>query len=275
MIVVTGATGNVGRPLVEALVAAGEQVTAVSRKISAQDVPAGVQVQQGDLAESERLKPVLDGAKALFLLVSGEFMGTGGSLDTVLESARAVGLPRVVLLSSQGVGTGRHPSVFEDAVRQSGLEWTILRAGGFDSNTFQWAESVRTQRLVAAPFGDVALPAIDPADIAEVGAAALLRPGHIGRTYVLTGPELVSPRQQAAAIGDAVGEPVRFVELTRAEARAQMVQFMPEHVVDATLDILGTPNAGELVVSPDVARVLGRPARTYADWTARNAVAFK
>lgn len=275
MIVVTGATGNVGRPLVEALVAAGEQVTAVSRKISAQDVPAGVQVQQGDLAESERLKPVLDGAKALFLLVSGEFMGTGGSLDTILERARAAGLPRVVLLSSQGVGTGRHPSVFEDAVQQSGLEWTILRAGGFDSNTFQWAESVRTRRLVAAPFGDVALPVIDPADIAEVGAAALLRSDHIGRTYVLTGPELISPRQQAAAIGDAVGEPVRFVEQTRAEARAQMVRFMPEQVADATLDILGSPDAAELSVSPDVQRILGRPAGTYAGWAARNVLAFK
>jgi uncharacterized protein YbjT (DUF2867 family) len=208
-------------------------------------------------------------------LTSGDFLGVGGSLGNAMDSARAAGLSRVVLLSSQGVETRRHHSVFEVAVKQSGLEWTILQAGGFDSNSLQWAESVRTQRLVAAPFGDVALPAIDPADIAEVAAAALLRPGHIGKTYVLTGPAPISPRQQAGVLAEVLGEPIRFVEQTRAEARAQMVRFMPEQVADATLDILGSPNAAELSVSPDVQRILGRPARTYADWAARNVLAFK
>jgi uncharacterized protein YbjT (DUF2867 family) len=275
VIVVTGATGNVGRPLVQALSTAGAQVTAVSRGISAQDVPAGVEVRQADLAGSDSFKPVLDGAEALFVVVSSDFMSVGGDLKHVLDDSLAVGVQRVVLLSSQGVGTGRHPSVFEDAVKQSGLGWTVLRPGGFDSNTLQWTGSVRAQRVVAAPFGDVGLPVIDPADIAEAGAAALLEPGHLGNTYVLTGPAPITPRQQVAALAEALGQPIRFIEQTRAEARDQMIQFMPEQVADATLDILGSPNAAELPVSLDVERILGRQARTYADWAARNIAAFR
>ncbi|QFZ18962.1 NAD(P)H-binding protein [Saccharothrix syringae] len=271
MIVVTGATGNVGRPLVRALAEAGEQVTAVARKQA--DVPAGVRFAQADLIEPGSLKPALDGASALFLLTSAEFLA-GGDIREVVEVVRAAGVGRVVLLSSQGVGTGRHPAGLEDAVKGAGPEWTVLRPGNFDSNALQWAGSVRAHRTVAAPFGDVALPAVDPADIAEVAAAALREPGHGGRTYTLTGPVAVSPRQQAAVIGEVLGEPVRFVELSRAEARERMLAHMPEPVVEATLGILGEPSADERRVSPDVARVLGRPARAFAEWVARNRAAF-
>lgn len=274
MIVVTGATGNVGRPLVRALVEAGEQVTAVSRRISARDVPTGTRHHRADLTEPERLKPALDGAKALFLLTSGDFMAAGGDLGAALDVVRASGVRRVVLLSSQGVGTGNHPSVLEDAVKASGLEWTMLRPGGFHSNALQWADMIRARREVAAPFGDVALPTVDPADIAEVAAMALREPGHDGKLYELTGPAPVSPRQQTAAIEGALGEAVRFVELTRAQARERMLGFMPEPVVESTLDMLGAPSDALRRVSRDVEQVLGRPARTFADWAARNVSAF-
>ncbi|NBH11603.1 NAD(P)H-binding protein [Amycolatopsis sp. SID8362] len=265
MIVIVGATGNVGTPLVRMLAEAGEEVTAVSRRIA--EAPPGVVVRQGDLASPSTL-PV-EGASAVFLMVPPDFRG---SLAPVL--ARAGGA-RVVLLSSQGVGTGRHPAVFEEEVRASGLEWTVLRPGGFASNAFQWAESVRSAREVVAPFGDVALPVVDPEDIAAVAAAALVSPSHAGKTYVLTGPDPVTPREQAAAIGEAVGEPVRFVPWTREEALAAMVNFMPAEVAESTLDILGAPTPEEQRVSPDVARVLGRPPRSFAEWAVRFAGAFK
>ncbi|MEU1514526.1 NAD(P)H-binding protein [Streptomyces sp. NPDC005811] len=275
MIVVTGATGNVGRPLVRALVAAGEEVTAVSRRVPADEAPAGARYHQGDLADPRSLAPALDGAAALFVLTSGEFLAAGGDLGRTLEAARAGGVRRVVLLSSQGVGTGDHSPALEDAVTRSGLDWTLLRPAGFHSNTLLWADGVRERRVVTAPFGDVALPVVDPADIAEVAATALRDAAHTGRTYELTGPAAVSPRQQAAAIGDALGEPVRFVEQSRDEARAAMVRFMPEPVVERTLDMLGTPSAALRRVSPDVERLLGRPARAFAGWANRNAPAFK
>lgn len=276
MIVVTGATGNVGRPLVRALAAAGEKVTAVSRGASAPDVPTGVRHVRADLGDPKSLEPALEGAEALFLLTSGELLSRGiGYLSGVLDAARAGGVRRVVLLSSQGVGTRRHPPELEETVKRSGLEWTVLQPGGFDSNAFAWAETVRARRVAAAPFGDVTLPTIDPDDIAEVAAMTLRTSGHGGSTYVLTGPASVSPRQQVAAIGDALGEPVRFVEQTREEARAQMLGYMPEPVADATLGVLGTPTVEEQRVSPDVERILGRPGRTFAQWAERNVAAFK
>ncbi|MCW3818234.1 NAD(P)H-binding protein [Micromonospora sp. DR5-3] len=273
MIVVTGATGNVGRPLVRALAAAGEQVTAVSRQVAPAEQPPGVRVVPADLTDPAGLKPAFDGADALFLLLTGELLTTDPG--DLLAAARDAGVRRVVLLSSQGVGTRRYPPHVEEAVRASGLEWTVLRPSGFHTNTLAWAEAVRGARMVAAPFGDVGLPFVDPADVAEVAAVALRGDGHGAATYELTGPAPVTPRQQAAAIGEALGEPVRFVELSHAEARERMLPFMPEPVVATTLSILGTPSPAEQRVSPDVERLLGRAPGTFADWAARNVAAFR
>ncbi|MER5862047.1 NAD(P)H-binding protein [Kitasatospora sp. NPDC002040] len=271
MIVVTGATGNVGQELVRTLVEVGEQVAAVSRH--AAELPLGAVHFAADLADPGSLRPALAGARALFLLVAGE------DPEGILDLAREAGVQRVVLLSSQGAGTRpevyRHPVAFEYAVRRSGLDWTVLRSGGLNSNAFAWAGSIRAERTAAAPFGAVGLPTVDPADIAEVAAAVLRGDGHAGRTYDLTGPVPVTPRERAAAIGAALGEPVRFVEQTREEARAQMLAFMPEPVVEGTLAILGEPLPAEQRPSPDVERILGRAPRTFTAWAARTAPAFR
>ncbi|MEU9861769.1 NAD(P)H-binding protein [Streptomyces sp. NPDC047971] len=281
MMVVTGATGNVGRSLVRLLASASEDVTATSRGISEADVPPGVRHVRSDLIEAESLRPVFDGADALFLQSGGP---SAHRLDpyAVLDAAKAGSIGRVVLLSSQGVATrpgsashGDTGRAIEDAVRESGLEWTILRPGGFASNAFAWVESVRARREVAAPFADTGLPVIDPDDIAEVGAVALRKDGHGGEIYELTGPALSTPRERAEAISAALGEPVRFVEQTREEARAQMLRFMPEPVVETTLAILGEPNPAEQRVSPRVEQVLGRAPRTFADWARRYVAAFR
>ncbi|APE25902.1 MULTISPECIES: SDR family oxidoreductase [Streptomyces] len=277
MIVVTGATGNVGRPLVEMLAAAGEQVTAVSRR-PAWGLPAGVAHRQGDLADVAGLKALFEGAEAVYLLVAG--LGDELSPREIVAAAVAAGVRRIVLQSSQLVGT-RTGSVsheilraFETAVRGSGLEWTVLRPGGFASNAFLWAERVRAARTVAAPFADVALPVVDPLDIAGVAARALREPGHAGRTYVLTGPAAVSPREQVRDLAGVVGAPVAFVALSAAEARAELVRFLPEEAVEGMLSVMGDPSAEEQSVSPDVERVLGRAASPFSAWAERNAPAF-
>ncbi|MGW8327533.1 SDR family oxidoreductase [Streptomyces sp. NPDC055897] len=279
MIVVTGATGNIGRPLTQALAEAGEQVTAVSRHPA--QLPDGVRHLSADLAEPAGLAAALDGAKALFLLLSGDLHAPGARPAGLVELAAAQGVRRIVLLSSQGVatrplGASRIATrAVEDAVRDSGLEWSVLRPGGFASNAFAWAESVRTQGTVAAPFGDVGVPVVDPADIAAVAAACLLDDRHTGGTFELTGPEVITPRQQAEAIADALGSPVRFHELTRAEAKSGMIRFVPAELADDTLDIISDPNPAELRISPDVERVLGRAPRPFSDWITRNLAAFR
>ena len=281
MFVVTGATGNVGRSLVQVLAAAGAQVTATSRGISAADVPERVAYTRADLADPESLRPVFDGADALFLQNGGPSAHLLSPQD-ILDVAKAGGVERVVLLSSQGAVTrprsashGGTARSIEEAVQQSGMAWTILRPGGFNSNAYAWAESVRTRRTVAAPFADIGLPTIDPDDIAEVAATTLREDGHAGQIYELTGPALNTPRHRAEAIADALGEPVRFIEQSRDEARAQMLQFMPEPVVETTLTILGEPTPAEQRISPDVEHVLGRAPRTFADWAQRYIAAFR
>lgn len=281
MFVVTGATGNVGRSLVRALAAAGAQVTATSRGISDADVPENVPYTQADLVDAESLRPVFDGADALFLQSGGPSAHLLSPQD-ILDVAKAGGVGRVVLLSSQGVATRPHSAShgdvgrsIEDAIQQSGMEWTILRPGGFNSNAYAWADSVRARRTAAAPFADIGLPTIDPDDIAEVAATALREGGHAGQIYELTGPALSTPRQRAEAIADALGEPIRFIEQTRDEAHAQMLRFMPEFVVETTLTILGEPTPAEQRISPDVERLLGRAPRTFADWAQRHIAAFR
>ncbi|MFE3998308.1 NAD(P)H-binding protein, partial [Nocardioides sp. YIM B13467] len=216
---------------------------------------------------------------ALFLIVSG----AGAHVDgpALMKHAEAAGVRRVVLLSSQAVGTRpgtpSHAPLadLEEAVRSSAMEWTILRPGGFASNALAWVPMIQETNAVHAPYGDVALPVVDPLDIAEVAAATLTEDGHSGRTYEITGPAATTPRQRVEEIAAATGRPLVFVELTPEEARGQMAEFMPTVVVEGTLAILGHPTADEQAVSPHVEEVLGRPARGFGEWARRFAAAYQ
>jgi len=203
----------------------------------------------------------------------GCFPGTGD--NAAYLSAPVIFDPSGNIYSTSYLGGNGAGTVFE--LSPSGGSWkeTVIYGFARDQEIYPWAPLVRAQRTVAAPFGDVGLPAVDPADIAAAAAVVLRGRAHAGRTYELTGPAPVSPRQQAAAIGAALGEPVRFSELTPAEARARMLAFMPEPVADATLAILGDPSPAEQRVSPDLAVLLGRPPGTFEDWAARSVAAFR
>lgn len=281
MIVITGATGNIGRPLVELLSDTGIETVAVSRREQVTDLPSGARHVRGDVGDAASLRTALRGADALFVLLGGELNIAGEPPEHLVTAAREAGVKRLVLVTSQLLATrpdsAAHDRLrgFETAVRDSGLPHTILRPSGFASNAFAWADSVRTRRTIAAPFADVALPVIDPADIAAVAAAALTEDGHSGKTYTLTGPELVTPAEQAATIGAALGEPVEFIEQSREEAFAALTRLWPAEVVEGILRTLGEPNRIERTVSSAVATVTGRPARTFAAWAERHAAAFR
>uniref|UniRef100_UPI0007C71089 NAD(P)H-binding protein n=1 Tax=Streptomyces prasinus TaxID=67345 RepID=UPI0007C71089 len=272
MILVTGATGNIGSALVRQLRGAGSSpVRALTRDASRASFPDGVEAVEGDLTRPVSLKPALDGVRSLFLVP-----GVGAEAD-VLTAARQAGVEHVVLVSSITVRT--HPRLpaaaenlaVERLLQGSGMNWTILRPTQFASNALWWAESIREHRSIRVPYADIGLPTVHPADIAAVAQAALTRPGHRGRTYALTGPARTTPRQQARAIGAALGHEVSVEEISREEAHRQMAPFMGEQTAHAVLDLMGGDVNDELLTVHDtVSRVTGSSARSFRQWAAEN-----
>lgn len=230
MILATGATGNIGSELVRQLSVDGHgaAVRALTRDAARAGavVPDGVELAEGDLGRADSLKSALGGVRSLFLI-----SGVGDDAG-VLDAAREAGVEHVVLVSSITVmthphlGPARANLAVERRLRESGMEWTILRPTQFASNTFWWARSVRDESVVRVPYADVGLPTVHPADIASVARAALTGPGHRERTYPLTGPKRISPRQQADELGRVLGREVACVGVTREEAYPPMAAMM-------------------------------------------------
>ncbi|MFF2007645.1 SDR family oxidoreductase [Streptomyces sp. NPDC058195] len=277
MILVTGATGNIGSALLGELHRAGAgPVRGLTRDVGRVSFPEGVEAVEGDLARADSLKAALDGARSLFLPA-----GRGADAE-VLAAARRAGVEHVVLVSSITVQTHPHlPAAGENLaverlLQDSGMAWTILRPTQFASNTLWWARSIRDQGAVRVPYGDIGLPAIHPADIAAVARVALTEPGHRGRTYALTGPERVTPRQQVAAMAAALGREISFDEISREEAHRQMASFMGDETASAVLDLMGGDTNDELLkVRDTVSQVTGAEARPFGQWATEHSAAFR
>ncbi|MCJ0867867.1 NAD(P)H-binding protein [Streptomyces sp. AP-93] len=277
MILVTGATGNIGSALLKELHVRGAgPLRGLTRDAAKAAFPEGVEAVEGDFAEPASLKPALEGVRSLFLVSR-----LGPDAD-ILEAARQAGVEHVVLVSSITVQTHPHlgPAgenlAVEQLLKASGMAWTILRPTQFASNAMMWAASIREQETVRAPYAQTALPTIHPADIAAVARVALTEPGHQGRTYALTGPEPVTARQQVEAIAAALGREVPFAEISRSQAHAQMAAVFGAEAADAVLDVTGGDVNEELLMVRDtVAQVTGTPARPFRQWAAENATAFR
>ncbi|MGW1997664.1 NAD(P)H-binding protein [Embleya sp. NPDC001921] len=278
-ILVTGATGKVGGALVSRLHAAGVPVRALVRGEA--DFPEGVRAVRGDLGDPASLDTALRGVDAVFLV--WPFMSAEGAsdvIDAIGKHAR-----RVVYLSSAGVGSeeekpGEAITMFhtelERLIEASGLEWTALRPTGFASNTLGWAEEVRTTGAVRAPLARLARPLIHEADIAAVAARALTTDALLGARPLITGPEPVTQERQVALIGEAIGRPVRFEEITLDEAGAQMRAAgwpaeLVEAVLPAQLEMLDHPEP----VNDEVERITGTPARSFREWAVDHAADFR
>ncbi|MFD4561061.1 SDR family oxidoreductase [Streptomyces sp. NPDC058469] len=281
MILVTGATGTIGSEVVRQLAARGEKVRALTRDPAKAHVPTGVETALGHHADPASVETAMTGVEVAFLV--GVFGPDDSAHDRALvEAARAAGVRRIVKLSGIGagdpavgpVGTWHVPG--EQAVRDSGLEWTILRPSAFASNTLGWAASVRAGSPIPNTSGDGGQGVVDPRDVSEVAAAALLDPGHSGRTYTLTGPEVLSVPAQAAVLAEILGRPVAVRGLSSAEAREYLLGLgFSDTFIDASEISRGfVREGGNEVVTGDVREVLGRPARSYREWAQDHKGAF-
>jgi uncharacterized protein YbjT (DUF2867 family) len=277
MILVTGATGNIGSALLRELHACGAgPLRGLTRNAALAMFPEMVEAVEGDFAEPESLQPALEGVRSLFLV------SRLGSDADIIEAARLAGVEHVVLVSSITVQTHPHlgPAgenlAVERLLKDSGMAWTILRPTQFASNALMWAATIRDRETVRAPYADTGLPTIHPADIASVVRVALTEPGHQGRTYTLTGPEPVTARQQVEAIAATLRRDVPFIEISRQDAHAQMAAVFGDEAADAVLDVTGGDVNDELLeVRDTVSRVTGSRARSFQQWAAENIDIFR
>jgi uncharacterized protein YbjT (DUF2867 family) len=274
MILVTGATGNVGREVVQQLQQAGRHVRVLTRSPEKVSFPEDVEIAAGDLTAPETLKTALDGVQKVFLLrVPGS--------DSFPTLAKQSGVEEIVFLSSGAIDSptenaiGRNHLHTEELIRQSGVKWTFLRPGSFMSNTLQWAGSIRAEGVVRAPFGDVGNAPIDPRDIAAVSATALVSSGHDGKVYTLTGPEVLTPVDQVQILGSVLGRDLRFENIPESVAEENMKRFTPPEIVESIFSLIRDNKNHADSPTTTVEDVTGRPAHTFRQWVSDYAELFR
>ncbi|MFJ7075908.1 NAD(P)H-binding protein [Streptomyces sp. NPDC098781] len=274
-ILLTGATGKVGRYVTEGLTASGHHVRALTRTPGTAALPADVEVVQGDLEQPQTLPAALEGIDRMYLFPVPE------TAHEVAAMARKAGVGHIVVLSSSSVledesnPSHQHHRAVERAVEDSGADWTFVRPDEFAGNVlWKWGESIRTQSVVRAPYGKAARAIVHEADIAAVVVAALLEDGHAGAQYLVTGPQALTQIEQVSALAEAIGREIRFEELSREAGREAMSAYMPPEVVEMLLDYLAESAVTPGPVSDAVRKVTGREARTFASWAADHADSF-
>jgi uncharacterized protein YbjT (DUF2867 family) len=278
--VVTGATGRVGRRVVDGLLRAGAEVRAVTRDPGAAGLPDGARVVAGDPGRPETLAAALEGADAAYLFPVSDTAAAGFA-----RLASAAGVGRIVVLSSVSAGgaegdhSGDHHRAVERAVEASGVTWTHVRPGEFMANVLDWwAAPIRDEGVVREPFPRALHQPVHEDDIADVAVAALLEDGHAGAAYALLGPEVLTTADQVRLIGAALGRDIRFEELTREQARRRYVEHgVPPEVADWLLAVEELPEGTAVspATGPTAEAVTGRPARTFAQWAADHAGDFR
>ncbi|HEX4961668.1 MAG TPA: NAD(P)H-binding protein [Thermoanaerobaculia bacterium] len=274
-ILVTGATGNIGRQVVSQLLATDARVRALTRNPDAADLPPGVEVVRGDLTDPEALDGCLDGVDVVFLVWTAPAGAVPAAVDRMAKHAR-----RIVFLSSPH----RTPHPFfqqpnplatlhgdiERLIEASGLQWTFLRPGMFAANSLSWwAPQIRAGDVVRWPYAAAPTAPIHERDVAAVAVRALLEDGHDGAEYVLTGPQSLSQLEQVATIGDVIGRSLRFEEVSPEEWRRELLA--PASVVNMLLNAWAAAIGQPALVTSTVAEITGSPARTFRDWVTDHA----
>ena len=280
MILITGATGNIGRKLIPLLLETGQPIRVLVRDASkVAHLDACVERAVGDLDKPETLIPAVNGVERLFLVT----YETHPDIH-MLEAARRAGVQHIVKLSTleateHKIQVGKWHYAREELIRTSGLDWTFLRPGMFMSNSIEWwAESIKGQGSVFFPGGKKGRVApVDPRDVAKVAAAALTQPGHSGQAYELTGPELFTIGQMVGVISKVLGKRIQYVDIPPIAAKLFMLKSgMDKVLVNALMEMLASLRRnGGAIVTDIVQQVTGQPPRTFEAWCREHSEAFQ
>ncbi len=281
MYLITGATGNIGRSVVEQLHEAGHDVRALVRDASrAESLPAGIDIAVGDLDDAASVAAALRGVDGVFLLHAG---ADTTQTQIMIDAARPAGVRRIVLLSSIGARLRPLPTLGEtlaareELLRASGLDATYLRPNQLMSNALAWADGIRGEGRVVDPTGPGRIPVVDPADIARVAARVLTQDGHVGHGYILNGPEALTSREQVAILAEVLGRTIDFVDVTPEQfARDSVARGTPAPRAAALQNLNELFRAGRAgVIADDIANLTGVAPRTFRAWCERHIDAFR
>ena len=280
-VLVTGATGRVGRAVVNLLVDAGVPVRALTHRPEAAALPANVEVVTGDLTVPGSLDAGLRGVSTVFLVWTAPPATAPAVVERLATYAR-----RVVFLSSPHQTP--HPffqqpnpmavlhADIERLIAAARLESTIIRPGIFASNAlFWWATAIRTDGVVRWPYGAAETAPVDDRDVAAVAARTLYEDGHAGGDYVLTGPGSLSQAEQVGIIGDVLGRRVSFQELSPDEFRSETEGSWPRPVVDMLLAAWGATMGRPAFITATVSGILGSAPRSFREWVTDHATMFR
>jgi len=284
MILVTGATGNIGREVVKQAAAVGVRVRALVRdaKKAAPLKGRNVELFEGSFDDPASLDAALRGAEKVFLLTPSD-PGLVETQGRLLEAARRARVQHVVKLSALGaslgspVSLGRWHAQAEKAIFDSGVPYTILRPNYFMQNVLDFAPSIMATGTFYAPMKDARVSAVDVRDIASVAVAVLTGIEHEGLTYDITGPEALSFSDMAARIGAATHQPVNYVDVAPPKAKEHLrAARLPEWLVEALLAIYAEFVAGHgAAVSTVVEELTGYPARGFDEFAREHVMAFR
>ncbi|MEU8238470.1 NmrA family NAD(P)-binding protein [Actinoplanes missouriensis] len=277
VVLVTGATGRVGRLVVDGLLSGGAHVRTLVRSPQVSHLPAQADVAEGDLREPATVAKAAAGADAVFLLWPG--FSAAGAEPVVEALTREV--PHLVYLSAARLQRDEHgpmPGVWSDIegiIDRSPGTRTFVRSGGFAANTLEWAQQVRGGDVVRMPFPGAVRSLVHERDLADVAVRALLDPRHAGRAYVATGPEALSSQDQVRVIGEVLGRRLRVLAQPLDRAREELSRVMGESIAEQSLRYwAGLVDEPERVTT-DVEEVTGHPARSYQAWVRDHAPDFR
>jgi uncharacterized protein YbjT (DUF2867 family) len=277
-ILVTGATGNTGRALVDALTSRGAQVRAMVRADADRGkLPAGVAVAVADFDDPTSLAAALDGAGRAYLVTPSSERAEAQQRSFADLAAKA-GIDQLVVLSQLAADQHspvrflRYHGAVEQHVRDLGIAYTFLRPNLYFQGLLAFARSIAADGRFYAPIGDATVSAVDVRDIAAVAAVALTESGHEGATYTLTGPASITHTQIAEALSAALGRDIAFIDVPPEAFAGSLQGILPPWQVQGLLEDYAHYRRGEAAaVSPAIAEIIGRPptdieqfARDYA-----------
>jgi uncharacterized protein YbjT (DUF2867 family) len=281
MILITGASGNVGKEVLKQIAQTGVQVRAAFQSVSKAAVaPSGVDPVNVDYNEPETLRAALKGVDRVFLV--GPPTAQLPALERkAIDVIKQSDVHQVVKLSAMGGREAIFPpqhAQSEDYIQSSGVPYTFLRPNGFMQNMVNYnAATINTQNAFYGSEGEGRVSHIDLRDVAAVAVKALTEDGHVGKAYILTGPEALTNMEIAQILSDDLGREIRFVNLPPAELKqALLAAGVPEWNADALLDLQRLYREGKAAtVTRDVEQILGRKPMSFAQFSRDHEYAFE